>query len=191
MELFKNIRLKIGEAILKKKMAETKRKLYFSNFGQVKKIGIIWDASNVNEFPYLSKFHQNMNERNIEVNIICFYPDDNLPNQYTAIRYLTCIRKKELNFFYQPVSIEAQNFIKNRFDVVIDINFQQLFPLHYISSLSNSPFKVGLFESETNNTPYDLMIDMKNPVDVEDYLVQVIKYLEMINPGQVKQLINN
>ena len=42
-------------------------------------------------------------------------------------------------------------------------------------------FKVGLFESETTDTPFDLMMDIKNPVDVDNYLNQVIHYLEMIN----------
>jgi hypothetical protein len=191
MELFKNIRLRIGHTILKRKVADSKRKLYFSNFGQVKKIGVIWDASNVNEFSCLSRFYQNMHERKIEVSILGYYPGRDLPDQYTAIRYLTCLKREDLNFFYQPVSSEAGSFIRNRFDIVIDINFKKHFPLLFISTLSNSAFKVGLFEPETLNSPYDLMIDLKDPVDVEDYLFQVIKYLEMINSDQVKQLINS
>ena len=50
MELFKNIRLKIGNTILKNKMAQTKRKVHYSNINQVKKIGIVWDASKTDEF---------------------------------------------------------------------------------------------------------------------------------------------
>ena len=48
-------------------------------------------------------------------------------------------------------------------------------------------FKVGLFESETNNTPFDLMMEMKTPVDIDSYLNQIILYLEMINSGDDKQ----
>ena len=185
MELFGNIRLKIGKAVLAKKMARTKRKVYYSNIGLVKRIGIVWDASKPDEFPGLSRFHQKMHERNIEVNILGYFPGKNLPDQYTAIRYLTCIRKKEMNFFYHPVTYETNNFISNRFEILIDINFKKLFPLQYISSLSNAGFKVGLFESETMDTPFDLMLEIKNPVDVENYLNQVIHYLEMIHSGAV------
>jgi len=185
MELFKNIRLKIGKAILTKKMARTKRKVYYSNISLVKKIGIAWDASKPEDFACLSRFNQKMHERNIEVKILGYFPGKNLPNQYTAIRYLTCIRKGEINFFYHPVSSETNNFISNRFDILIDINFEKLVPLQYVSSISDARFKIGLFESETINNPFDMMMEIKNPVDVENYLNQVIHYLEMINSKAV------
>ncbi|MCX6254205.1 MAG: hypothetical protein NTV31_06970 [Bacteroidia bacterium] len=186
MELFKNIRLKIGKAIFRKKIARTNRKVYYKDFSMIKNIGIVWDASKTDEFAALSRFYQKMHERNIEVKILGFFAGKNLPDQYTAIRYLTCIRKKEINIFYHPVSSETNNFINNRFEILIDINFKKLFPLQYISSLSNAGFKVGLFESETIDTPFDLMMEIKKPVDVENYLNQVVHYLEMINSGAFK-----
>jgi hypothetical protein len=114
-----------------------------------------------------------------------YYSGKNLPNQFTAVRYLSIIKNEELNFFYHPVSNDTNKFVNNKFDVLIDINFEKLLPLQYISSLSNAGFKVGLFESETGNTPFDLMMDLKSPVNIEDYLNQVVHYLEMINSGTV------
>jgi hypothetical protein len=186
MELFKNTRLKIGKAILSKKMAATKRKVYYSNISLIKNIGIVWDSSRPEDFVCLSRFYQKMHERKIEVKILGYFPGKNLPDQYTAIRYLTCIRKEEINFFYIPVSSEAKTFMDNRFEILIDVNFKKLFTLQYITSLSNAGFKVGLFEAEDIDTPFDLLMDIKNPVDVENYLNQIIHYLEMINSREVK-----
>ena len=187
MELFKNIRLKIGEAFLAKKLAgQKRRKVFYSNISNVKKIGIVWDASRPAEFASLSRFFHKMSERNIEVRILGYFPGKNLPDQYTAIRYLTCIKNDEINFFYEPVSSESNTFIRNRFDILIDINFNKLFPLYYISSLSKAGIKVGLSESETINTPFDLMIEMKNPVNIENYLNETLQYLEMIKEGKIK-----
>jgi hypothetical protein len=186
MELFQNIRLKIGKAILVKKISPKKHTIHFTTFSEVKKVGIVWDASKADEFPVLSRFCQKMQERNIDVKIIGYFPGNNLPDQYTAIRFLTCIRRKELDFFYHPVSSDTKSFINNKFDVLIDINFKKLLPLQYISSLSIAAFKVGLFEPEVTDTPFDLMIELKSPVDIDTYLIQIIQYLEMINPGTVK-----
>jgi len=191
MELFKNIRLKIGKALLRRKLSGTKRKVYYSNISMVKSIGIIWDASRPEEFPFLSGFYQKMHERKINVKILGYFPGKELPDQYTAIRYLTCIKKSELNLFYHPVSPEISTYLENRFEILIDINFNNLFPLQYISTLSNSGFKVGLFESETIDTPFDLMMEIKTPVDIESYLNQIILYLEMINSGDSKQADKN
>lgn len=185
MELFKNIRLNIGRALLLRKIARTKRKVEYSNITHVKTIGIVWDASKSNEFSSLSRFHQLMSEKNIEVRILGYFQGKNLPDQYTAIRYLTCIKNNEIDFFYHPVSSDSKVFIQNRFDILIDINFNKLFPLRYISSLSNAAFKVGLHESEVN-TPFDLMMEIKIPVDVDNYLNQTIEYLEMINAKTLK-----
>jgi len=185
MELFKNIRLKIGEVLLKNKISGTKRKTHFTNMHQVKNIGIVWDASKIDDFACLSRFYQKMHENKTDVKIFGYFPGNTLPNQYTAVRYLSVLKKEELNIFYQPVSSETKNFVNNRFDVLIDLNFKKVFPLQYISSISNAGLKVGLYESENGNTPFDLMMDLKNPVNVEDYLNQVVHYLEMINSGTV------
>jgi len=188
MELIRNIRLKIGKIILSTKMSRTNRKVFYSNISLVKKIGIIWDTSRSEDFPYLSKFHLKMQEKNIEVKMIGYYPGKILPDQYTALRYMTFIRKKEINFFYIPVSPEIKAFINEPVEILIDINFKRVFPLQYISSLSSAGFKVGLFDSESNNTPFDMMMEIKKPVDVESYLNQVILYLEMINSGDGKKI---
>ena len=188
MELFKRARLKIGEAILRKQMARAKRKTHYTNINKVKNIGIVWDASGIDDFVCLSRFFQKMHENKTDVKIIGYFPGKYLPNQYTAVRYLTVIKKDELNLFYHPVTPETNTFVSNRFDVLIDINFKKLLPLQYISSLSNAGFKVGLFDTESGNTPFDLMMELKSPVNVEDYLNQVIHYLEMINSGIVKKV---
>ena len=185
MELFKQIRLKIGDVILRNKIAGKKRKAHYSNINQVKNIGIVWDASKIDDFACLSRFYQKMHENKTDVKILGYFDGKNITNQFTAIRYLSIVKKEELNLFYHPVSADTHTFVNNRFDVLIDINFKKLLPLQYISSLSNAGFKVGLFDSETIDTPFDLMMDLKGPVNVEDYLNHVVHYLEMINSGTV------
>jgi hypothetical protein len=188
MELFRTIRLKIGAAILHHKSAGMKRKTSYSNLDQVKNIGIVWDASKIEDLTYLSKFCQKMNENKTEVKVLGYFPGNNLPNQYTALRYFSIIKNEELNYFYHPVSSESNSFIKNRFDVLIDLNFKKLLPLQYISSLSNAGLKVGLLEPDVKNNPYDLLMEIKSPVNTEDYLNQVIYYLGMINSGNVQKV---
>jgi len=196
MELFKNLRLNFGKSILAKKEDKTARKVFYSNFQMIKSIGIIWDASVTADFAALSRFYQKMHEKNIDVKILGFFPGKELPDQYTAVRYLTCLRKTDLNLFYHPVSSESENFIRFKFDILIDINFKKLLPLQYISSLSNASFKVGLFDSESTVSIFDFMMEIKNPVNVDNYLNQIVLYLEMINSGtnitqNTVQTVNN
>jgi len=191
MELFKNIRLKIGKANLSKKITGTNRKVHYSNISLVKSIGIVWDASRPEDFASISKFYQKMHERKIEVKIISYFPGENLPDKYTAVRYLSFLRRNELNIFYQPDSQESKDFINTKYDILVDINFKNDFTLQFISSLSIASFKVGLLNSEITPSPFDLMMEIKKPVDIENYLNQIIHYLEMINAKSAKKVINN
>jgi hypothetical protein len=181
MELLRDTRVKIGDSILSKKRERVKRKCSYTNISQIKNIGIVWDASKTSDFSCLSRFYQKMHERNIDVRILGYFPGKDLPDQYTALRYFTCIRKNEINLFYVPTSTEARVFINTSFDILIDLNFDRIFTLSYISTLSSAKFKVGLFDSESSSSIFDLMMEIKRPVQIENYLTQVIHYLEMIN----------
>jgi hypothetical protein len=186
MEIFENIRLRIGRAILAKKASSIRRNKFYSNISSVRKIGILWDASNPSEFRVLSKFHQKMHERGIEVKILGYFPEKNLPDQYTAVRYLSIIRRSELSYFYIPLSKESQDFISGSFDVIIDINTGKAFPLQYLLEMSQTGLRVGLSESSVDDTPLDMMISIRPPVNIDTYLNEVVEYLEMINSDKSK-----
>lgn len=188
MELFREFRLKMGNSSLEKKIERARRKVFYTGIDSIRTIGMVWDASKPEEFGILSKFHQLMQEKGINVTLIGYYPGKELPDQYTALRYFTCLRRKELNALYLPVSEEADKFITTKFDILIDINFNRELPLMYISSLSAASFKVGLFDKESDNRVFDMMIELKKPVNVDEYLKNVIHYLEMIRSGKNEQV---
>jgi hypothetical protein len=189
MELFRNLRIRAGKLMLAAKMARTIRKVHYISFCNIRSIGVVWDASKPEDFIKLSRFYQKMSEQNKEVTLFGFFPGKELPDQYVAVRFLTCLKKKEVDFLYRPLSLEAQSFIKSKFDVLIDINFKKEFPLVYITSLSQALLKVGLTDSEPESSPFDLMISLENPVSIDSYLEQVLRYLEMINSESVKKAV--
>jgi len=189
MELFRNLRVKASRSMLAGKVARIKRKPSYINFYSIKSIGIVWDASKTEDFIKLSGFYQRMAEKNIEVKIFGYFPGNELPNQYTAIRYLYCLKRQEVDFFYKPTTQDAAAFSGRSFDVLIDINFNKLLPLCYISSLSQAALKVGLADADPGSSPFDLMISLKNPVTVDRYLEQVLCYLEMINSQTEKKAV--
>ena len=187
MEMFKNIRLNYGKTILRKKMGRMNRTRFKGNINNAKTIGLVWDATNPDDFSTLSLFHQKMTEKNIDVKILGYFPGKYLPDKLTAIRYLTCLKKEDINITYRPYSREANTFINTPFDILIDINFKDLFPLRYISYLSAAGFKVGIFDSASDNSPYDLMIEFTKSADINTFLTQVVYYLEIINTGSNKE----
>jgi len=186
MELFKNFRLNRGQSVLRKKLSRTRRKKFRGNISSAKRIGLIWDASNPDEFSVLSQFHQKLAERNIDLSILGYYPAKEIPDKITAIRYLVCLKTQDLNYTFRPVSDEASRFISSGLDILIDANFRNHFPLEYISTLSDAGFKVGIFDNGYKQPQFDLMIDVDRKSGLNNYLEQVVHYLEMINTSQNK-----
>lgn len=181
MELFERLRVNIGTAKLNKKLAGIKRNKSFTNFKSVKEIGVVWDASFTEDFGKLSDFVRIMQSRNIHVEILGYFPGKELPDNYTAIRYLKCFKRHDINVFFTPVSDEVMEFISKPYDILIDINFRKRFPLSYVSSLSMAKFKIGLLDTKGNKSPFDLMMEINNNTDLDNYISQVVYYLEMIN----------
>lgn len=189
MEFFGQVRLNIGKSILRKRASRLSRKILYNGFTGIRKIGLVWDAGKTDDFQHISRFHQRMSERGIDTSVFAFYAGKELPDKLTAIRFLTCMRKKDLNLYYIPVSGEAVKFIQTKYDVLIDLNFEETFPLKYIAVLSAAGFKVGILNSDPEARFYDLMMELKRPFTIEYYLNEVVNYLEMINSGS--KAINN
>ena len=179
MDLFAKIRQKKGFKKLLKIASETERKVSYSGFSNVKSIGFVWDASNPADFKDIDAFHSKMKARGIEVNVIGYYKGDELPSEYTANGYFSCIKRRDLNFFFIPISSEADSFLKKEYDVLIDANFADIFPLKYITTLLKAGLKVGLYDEKRTNL-FEIMIKQHKPT-LSEYLEQVIYYLEMIN----------
>jgi hypothetical protein len=189
MELFRSLRLRAGKALMDAKVAKVKRRPSYNDFNSIKSIGIVWDASRSEEFSILTKFCQKMASLKIDTEIMGYFPGKKLPDQFTAVRFLTCLKRQDLDFFYRPVIAAAGKYISKHFDVLIDLNFRKIFSLEYIVSLSAAKLKVGIPGSSPESSPHDLMIANKNSPNTEAYLEQVLLYLEMIKSNSEKKAV--
>ncbi len=100
------------------------------------------------------------------------------------------LKTTDINFAFIPFSEDAKSFMEKKYDVLIDINPSRVFPLTYIATLSPSPMKVGVDnDSDTQNSPYDLMIQTGHVINIGTFLEQVAHYLSIINNLRYEGLI--
>ena len=122
MEILKNFRLAVGKSYVNRRLKKFYRIKKFNSLRNAHKIGIVWDGSNLDSFNDITKFYREMQEKGIQVDIICYYPGKVLPNEYTALRYLTCFKKNDLNLFFIPHISELDEFMATPYEILIDIN---------------------------------------------------------------------
>ena len=129
MELFRSLRIRAGSNILRKKSLKVKRKRDFVNLKKAARIGIVWDIIKNDDLAAISDFILKMNERGIKVDIIGFFHGKQLPDNLTALRYITCLKREDLSFLYRPKTVEADRFINSAFDILIEISFRDCLPV--------------------------------------------------------------
>jgi hypothetical protein len=186
MELFRSLRVRTGRNILKKKALKVKRKRGFVNLAEVRTIGVVWDITQTDDLAPISDFILRMNERGIKVDALAVFQGKLLPDKLTALRYINCLKREDLSFFYTPNTSDTEKFMQTSYDLLIEITFRDCLPVQYISTLTPATCRVSTDTGKPVQRDYaDIMIGTGMGCDVKEYLNQTVKYLEIINKAIV------
>ncbi len=187
MELLDNLRLKAGRYLLRQRLSSLRRMHPGFSFENVKKVGILWDASYENEFQHLAALNRQLAEMGKSVEVMVWIPGKIVPDRLTGLTYMKFLRRTDLNWAYMPVSEDAKQFMATRFDLLIDINPSSLFQLSALAALSPAPMKAGPdVTDEPGKTPYDLMIKTPKPFSTALFIEQTMHYLSMISSPETR-----
>lgn len=177
MSLFKKIRIQLGNYLLNRKLRHLKRKRKLYSFDAATTVGVLFKTDNLLDFETVRKFLLYLHEKQNQVFAIGFIDNKKIPDYFLMKKGFNFFTRKELNFFYKPNSKVVNDFLDKQFDILIDLSTDNCFPLHYISSLSQSKFKIG--RSVNGTTCFDMMIDTEKNNKV-DFLVEHIKHYTAI-----------
>ncbi|MFH1321756.1 MAG: hypothetical protein ABII90_14045 [Bacteroidota bacterium] len=178
--MFKNLRINIGRYLLKKEITYVIRNRAVHNFDSAHRIGVLYDATNRRTYDRVKDFVQYLKEKKKQVVSLGFINSNDpnqLPKTQLEYRYFT---KKELNWCFEPKSIEVKNFIQEDYDVLIDLCIDKCFPIRYICGLSKAKFKVGP-SGENSMVYYDLILNIEKRKTLENYIIHLKHYLSIIN----------
>lgn len=182
MSFINNIQLKLGKLKLKNEHKKLNREVKAFNLKTATSIGVIYNATNRNEYELAKKFVQYLKEERKDV----------LALGYINSKHSDDIVKPHLNYqFFDnnnlskikvPNSLDTINFIDNQFSILIDLNIQECFPIEYISTLSKAKFKVGALGNYRTDE-FDLTIDISQNNNLDYLIIQIKHYLKMIQPS--------
>ncbi len=178
MGLLKKIKNGLAVRKLRSIYNKTKRRAVVCNLEQARSVGIIYDATNENDYNIAVNFINNLKSRVPEVYSIGYYSkkiNENHINNEFLLFY-----NKDLNWYGKPKSPQIDKFTNNKFDILIDLKLLDSIPLKFLLVESNSSFKVGR-KSEKFPDFYDLMLSLDEKAGLDYFSEQVIVYLNMIN----------
>ncbi len=187
MQLIQSLKNAIGKYFLSLEIASFSRKKTFMNMEEAKSVGILFDATEAGNFELVKKYIVYLKEMKKRVKAIGFYNlKQTPPMAYSKLEY-DFFTIKDLNWYNFPDSIYVRNFIEDEYDILLDLNINDLFPLRYVSSLSKAKFKVGK-KNDRNSDIFDMMIDADASKGMKYFLKNIDTYLFIINKKHDKQL---
>jgi hypothetical protein len=177
---FKNIRKLIGNYLLNTEATRLKRNKAAYNLAEAKSFAILFEASKLEDVDLIKKYAVYLKDMKKKVRIVGYF-DTPYPPDFTYSK-LECefFSIKDLTWHLKPNGTFLNAFLEEEFDVLIDLNLYDHFPLKYVSTLSMARFKVGKYSNE-NEKIHDLLIDFKADNTFKYFLRQVDTYLDMIN----------
>ncbi len=182
MSIFKKIKQYISTIYIKLELKDNPRehKPNRFNFDAIKTIGILFDATNPEDYELIKRYVLYLREHHKRVKALGYFSTKQLPEMANSKLEYDFFSGKELNWFGKPSSVIIQNFINEEYDLLIDLNIKDHFPLKYISALSKAHFKVGKY-NEKEMEIYDMMIHSDNTKTFKYFLRQVDTYITMLN----------
>ncbi len=152
------------------------------NLADCGKIGIVYLATDEQAHGHVRNYVKRIKEEvgQHRIMVLGYHEAKELPTYLHPKLHFDAFTQKDLNWYRIPQGTTVKNFLAEEHDVLIDLTLEDRLPLQYIVAQSRARFKVGRL-SETNKRFLDMMIDTAGSNSLSQFIVNVDKYLLMIN----------
>ena len=154
-----DIKSGIGRRVLASKHKSISRKVRVCNLDDAKRIGIIYNATEYISFEIIKDLVKQLMDKDVTVGVLGYVDSKDLIDHYLYRKGFDFFSKKDLNWYYRPLSAVAEQFMAEPFDLLLNLSLDDHFPIHYITALSSATFKAGRYFP--GNESLDLMIDIE------------------------------
>ena len=182
MSIVKKTQKSAAEYLLRKEHALIKRKVKASSLETADTIALLFDATNAEEFEIIKKFIKKFKESKKKVRALGYYDAKEIPVMMPSKLEYDFFTRKQLKWYLKPSDPVVDNFIKEPFELLINLSKDHRTPLLYVLALSRASFKVGASHPKYLNY-YDFIIDLPEETSLTEYLNVLEKYLTMIQPA--------
>ena len=157
-------------------------------FDEAKKIGLLYDATDEGDFEAIKAYLKGVRKEQKEVYALGYVDKKELPRSQFAQYGIDFFTRKDLGWNMIPGNLTVNNFINEPYDIVVNLAVNSCFPLRYITAVSHARFRVGRFDKR-NTYCYDLMLNTRDDIGIQELLVQVENYLRLIKSQHAAQKV--
>ena len=175
---YNSLKLKLSRWVLANNLKKAQRVIQICSLQNASTIGVTFVAKSPTHLKDVNKFIKELNTRGIKISALGYIPEKKPNDFFLSDKTINFFYDKELDWLYRSKNEEAIRFQNTEFDILIDIDGYEYFPMQLLLNSSKARFKVGRF---CENSPFDLMIDVKKSSDIKFYFEQITHYLLKFN----------
>ncbi|MAY84437.1 MAG: hypothetical protein CMP59_09925 [Flavobacteriales bacterium] len=171
----------IRNFILKRKQSKQYRKVQVYNLDTAKTALVLYNFTTESREKEIRDFCRFLKEEGIKTSSLAYISKKIKEGEYAPREELNYhyFDKSELNWLRIPKSDNLKGIIEERYDILIDFNLEESFPIKWISVLSQASFKVGSSRGYKSES-CDLLMELKEE-SIASLQSQCKVYLRMIN----------
>ncbi len=178
MKFVGDIKDKAGIVALNKELKSFKRESSIQNFESAVTAGFIFDADDREKYQQAKDFIAFTEKKEIRIFGVGYTAKSDQIAYFPYKNGVGYFGLDEINWYGKPTNPVVDDFLKRRYDLLLDLTQSDLFPVHYIFALSSAKFKI------TNNSikaKYaDFVLQLENSEKLATYIAQIKHYLESI-----------
>lgn len=176
-----------GDFQLKRESSQLERNRKDPDIHGPVKIGILYDATVKEDFMMVREFFRDLKECG-KYPVSLGYIDFKEPLSFHPLARPEAdyFLKSQLNWFQKPACPVVDNFIKEPFDILINLTLKDTYPLDYIAALSRAGVKVGRANSAVSFC-YDMSFFLEEGSDLQSFAYIIVHYLNQINANSTQR----
>ncbi len=180
MKFFSKLKQAVGQFVLNKEIPKVKRERNIVNLDNARTVGIIYILKDEHTYNQITRFVKFLQDKQISTKAIGYF-DGNIKPIYAIEKLsLDFYNRKDINWYGKPSGNYVNDFLKQEFDILIDLTLSDSYPTKYLAALSVAKFKVGKGGKDKDKI-FDFMIKLNNDTTLDEFISLLTLYLEIIN----------
>lgn len=172
------LKSKIANRILNSKLSSVVRGKKIFNLDSAQTAGILWTIDQKESFDWMET---ELKKVGIKPVGLCYFQ---LRKAVIPAEINGFSRKQTRCWTEVPKAELVEDFIHQKFDILIDLTGQKIFPMVYVTALSEAAFKIGYAGNTVNY--YDWNIEFGEQPETSQLAEQILYYLKRINKTTIE-----
>lgn len=181
MSILHNLRSYSYRRALRKRLEQQKRHNQGKqpvNLATAKRIGIVFDATELPEREVAVSFAKRLKKDNKQVRMLGYFQTD-VGEADFAFPYFT---KKDIAWAGYPKGNEVEHFMEQSYDLLLVLQVRSNLLVEYLACLADANMKVGPITD--NEQAYDLLLDIPADAPLPKFITQLENILAKTNVAQ-------